>query len=109
MTDFARGNNEDPNRALEIKNPIADLSKDTGGVYIDAQISVKGPLQQMVEDLSTYYEASYVPPAQDYDGKFRSIDVKPLRVGLEGSSEDGLFLVAARFGEVEFGPLKRPC
>ena len=91
MTDFARGNNEDPNRALEIKNPIADLSKDTGGVYIDAQVSVKGPLQQMVEDLSTYYEASYVPPAQDYDGKFRSIDVKPLRVGLKVQAKTGYF------------------
>ena len=91
MTDFARGNNEDPNRALEIKNPIADLSKDTGGVYIDAQVSVKGPLQQMVEDLSTYYEASYVPPAQDYDGKFRTIDVKPLRTGLNIQAKTGYF------------------
>jgi VWFA-related protein len=91
MTDFARGNNEDPNRAQEIKNPIADLSKNTGGVYIDAQISVKGPLQQMVEDLSTYYEATYVPPAQEYDGKFRSIEVKPLRAGLKVQAKTGYF------------------
>jgi VWFA-related protein len=90
-TSFSRGNNEDPNRAQEIKNPIADLSKDTGGVYIDAQVSVKGPLQQMVEDLSTYYEASYIPPAQEYDGKFRSIDVKPLRVGLKIQAKTGYF------------------
>jgi hypothetical protein len=52
---------------------------------------VKGPLQQMVEDLSTYYEASYVPPQQEYDGKFRTIDVKPLRVGLKVQAKTGYF------------------
>jgi VWFA-related protein len=91
MTDFMRGNNEDPNRYLEIKSPMSDLSKDTGGLYIDAQVSVKGPLNQMLEDLSTYYEASYIPPAQEYDGKFRSIDVKPLRAGLKVQSKTGYF------------------
>jgi VWFA-related protein len=91
MTDFMRGNNEDPNRYLDIKNPISDLSKNTGGLYIDAQVSVKGALQQMVEDLSTYYEASYVPPVQEYDGKFRTIDVKPLRVGLSVQAKTGYF------------------
>jgi VWFA-related protein len=92
-TDFARGNNEDPNRYIEIKSPMADLSKDTGGLYIDAQVSVKGPLQQMLQDLSTYYEASYIPPPQDYDGKFRSIDVKPLRAGLKIQAKTGYFSV----------------
>lgn len=91
MTDFMRGNNEDPNRYLEIKSPMSDLSKDTGGLYIDAQLSVKGALNQMVEDLSTYYEASYIPPPQDYDGKFRSIDVKPLRAGLKIQAKTGYF------------------
>jgi VWFA-related protein len=93
MTDFARGNNEDPNRYLEIKNPMADLSKDTGGAYIDAQLSVRGPLQQMVQDLSTYYEASYIPPAQEYDGKFRTIGIKPLRAGLRIQAKTGYFAV----------------
>ncbi len=90
-TDFMRGNNEDPNRYLEIKSPMSGLSKDTGGIYIDAQVSVKGPLQQMVEDLSTYYEASYIPPSKEYDGKFRSIDVKPLRAGLRIQAKTGYF------------------
>jgi VWFA-related protein len=93
MTSFSRGNNEDPNRTLEIKSPMSDLSKDTGGIYIDAQLSVRGPLQQMVQDLSTYYEASYIPPAQDYDGKFRAIDIKPLRTGLKIQSKTGYFAV----------------
>jgi VWFA-related protein len=93
MTDFMRGNNEDPNRYLEIKSPMSDLSKDTGGTYIDAQISVRGPLQQMVQDMTTYYQASYVPPAQEYDGKFRTIGVKALRTGLNIQAKTGYFSV----------------
>ena len=91
MSDFMRGNNEDPNRYLEIKSPMTDLSKDTGGIYIDAQLSVKGPLQQMAQDLSTYYEATYTPPAQEYDGKFRNIAVKPVRAGLKVQAKTGYF------------------
>ena len=89
-TDFSR-NSEDSNRFQAIKSPMADLSKDTGGLYIDAQVSVKGPLQQMLQDLSTYYEATYIPPSQDYDGKFRTIDVKPLRAGLKIQTKTGYF------------------
>jgi len=91
MTDFARGNNEDPNRTVEIKSPMSDLSKDTGGVYIDAQLNVKGPLNQMVQDMSTYYEASYIPPPQNYDGKFRTIEIKPLQAGLKVQAKTGYF------------------
>lgn len=93
MTDFMRGNNEDPNRYLEIKNPLSDLSKTTGGIYIDAQVNVRGPLEQMVQDMSTYYEATYTPPAQAYDGKFRTIGVKPLRTGLNIQAKTGYFSV----------------
>jgi VWFA-related protein len=93
MTDFMRGNNEDPNRYLDIKNPLSDLSKNTGGIYIDAQMNVRGPLEQMVQDLSTYYEATYIPPTQAYDGKFRAIGVKPLRAGLSVQAKTGYFSV----------------
>jgi VWFA-related protein len=93
MTDFMRGNNEDPNQFREIKNPLSDLSKNTGGIYIDAQLSVRGALQQMVQDMTTYYQASYIPPAQEYDGKFRSITVKPLREGLNIQAKTGYFAV----------------
>ena len=56
-------------------------------------MSVRGPLDQMVQDLSTYYEATYIPPAQAYDGKFRAIGVKPLRAGLSIQAKTGYFSV----------------
>ncbi|HVC46878.1 MAG TPA: VWA domain-containing protein [Terracidiphilus sp.] len=73
------------------KGPMADLAKGTGGTYIDAQDSLKKPLQRILGDMTTYYQANYVPPIKDYDGKFRTIDVKALRAGLTVQTRTGYF------------------
>ena len=72
-------------------SPLAKLAASTGGAYIDGQDSVKKPLAQMLQDMTTYYQASYVPPPQEYDGTFRTIDIKPLRTGLNVRSKSGYF------------------
>jgi hypothetical protein len=78
-----------------IKSPLADMAKDTGGAYIDAQNNAKKPLQQMLQDLTTYYQASYVPPFQEYDGSFRTIAVKPVRKGLSIKTKTGYQALAS--------------
>jgi VWFA-related protein len=96
MTDFMRNGPEDlTNPFADTKSPMADFSKATGGAYIDAQNPTKKPLEQLVQDLSTYYQATYVPPFKEYDGKFRTIAVKPLRAGLSVQTKTGYFALAA--------------
>jgi VWFA-related protein len=96
MTDFMRSSGEDRTDPFaDTKSPMADFSKATGGAYIDGMSSTKKPLQQMVQDLSTYYQASYVPPFKEYDGKFRTIAVKPVRAGLTIKTKTGYFALAA--------------
>ncbi len=73
------------------KNPLAELSGSTGGAYIVPTDSLKKPLQQLIEDMSTYYEASYTPPIQEYDGRFRSVSINPVRKGLQCRSKAGYF------------------
>ncbi len=94
MTDFMRNGWEGNDPLGTIKSPLADLAKNTGGTYVDAQDDVKRPLQQMLQDMTTYYEASYVPPMQEYDGSFRTIAVKPLRTGLDIKTKTGYFALA---------------
>jgi len=95
MTDFMRSSGEDrTNPFADTKNPMAALSKNTGGEYIDARNNIKKPLDQMAEDLATYYLASYIPPFKDYDGKFRTISVKALRRGLSIDTKKGYFALA---------------
>jgi VWFA-related protein len=73
------------------KNPLAELAGNTGGAYIVASDNLKKPLQQLIEDMTTYYEASYVPPMREYDGKFRPVAVKAVRTGLKVRSRAGYF------------------
>lgn len=75
------------------KSPMAELGEKTGGAYITATDSIKKPLQQMIEDMNNFYEASYVPPLQEYDGKFRPVAITPVRSGLRIHSNAGYFAV----------------
>jgi VWFA-related protein len=95
ITDFMRNGFEDTKDPLgSNKSPLADLAKNTGGGYIDAQMSLKKPLEQMLQDMTTYYEAFYIPPIKDYDGSFRTITTKSLRAGLNVKTKTGYFAVA---------------
>ena len=91
MTDW---NRQWVNPFSEVKSPLADLATNTGGAYIDAQNNVRKPLQQMLQDMTTYYRASYPPPIQEYDGTFRTINVKPIRAGLDIRAKTGYFALA---------------
>ena len=92
-TDFMRGRG-DPYALMDTKNPLADLSNSTGGLYIDAQNSVKKPLQDMLEDMTTYYQMTYKPPIEEYDGSFRTIVAKPKRANLNLKTKSGYFALA---------------
>ncbi|MGA2217649.1 MAG: VWA domain-containing protein [Terracidiphilus sp.] len=95
MTDFMRNGVEDlTNPFADSKSPMIAFSKATGGAYIDGMNPTGKPLQQMVQDLTSYYQASYVPPFKEYDGKFRAIAVKPLRAGLDVQTKTGYFALA---------------
>ncbi len=73
------------------KSPFAELAESTGGVHITATDHLKKPMQQLVEDMTTYYEATYASPVQEYDGKFRTVSIKPIRKRLKIHSKAGYF------------------
>jgi VWFA-related protein len=73
------------------KSPLVAFAESTGGAYVPPGADMKKPLRRMIEDMTTYYEAAYVPPIDEYDGQFRAIDVKSLREGLKISSRAGYF------------------
>jgi VWFA-related protein len=73
------------------KDPLSNLAVSTGGAHVSAGDNLRKPLQRMIEDMTTYYEASYVPSVQDYDGQFHPVAVKPLRAGLKIQSRAGYF------------------
>ena len=73
------------------EDPMNALAESTGGTYVAPGESPKKPLEQLLEDMTTYYEASYVPPIGQYNGRFRPVTVKSAREGLQIRSRAGYF------------------
>jgi VWFA-related protein len=70
---------------------LADLSESTGGFLIANSNDLKGPLRRLNEDIETYYEISYAPEIQKYDGSFRKVLVKSPRTDLKIQARSGYF------------------
>jgi VWFA-related protein len=77
----------------EVRSPLVNLATGTGGVYIRAGASLKRPLDQLHDDLTTYYEAAYTPAIKNYDGQFRPIAIQPLRKDLVVRTRSGYFAI----------------
>ena len=71
--------------------PIGRLAEATGGRYIPAEVNMNKSIHLLVEDLTTYYVASYTSPISDYDGSFRAIAVRPLRKDVSIRTRSGYF------------------
>lgn len=73
------------------RDPLAGLTGNTGGSYVGSNESFRKPIKQMIADLSTYYEMSYLPPAHAYDGNFHSVKVATQRKDLRIRARAGYF------------------
>ena len=74
---------------------LQQLAEGTGGSYIGDEDNMKKPLADMIADMTVYYEASYSPRIDEYDGSFRAITIKPLRSGLKIRSQSGYLALPA--------------
>ncbi|HTQ55301.1 MAG TPA: VWA domain-containing protein [Bryobacteraceae bacterium] len=82
--------------AVRTSDPQASLralAEGTGGFLIANTNDVAKPLQRIIEDVNTYYEADYHPTSGKYDGRFRKIEVKLARADLRVESRDGYFAI----------------
>lgn len=75
----------------QLKSPIIKLASGTGGIYLRAGASSKRPLQELHDDLTSYYEASYVPNIKDYNGAFHPIAAHSERKGIVVRTRAGYF------------------
>ncbi len=80
----------DANR-MNTQDTLAMLADETGGFLTANTNDFTAPLQRVMEEVNTYYEVSYVPRIDQYDGKFRHISVKVDRSDLVVQSRAGYF------------------
>jgi VWFA-related protein len=67
------------------------LAEQTGGVLIANSNDVKAPIRKVSEDAQSYYEITYDPQIQKYDGAFRKVLVKTDIANLRVQSRAGYF------------------
>jgi VWFA-related protein len=70
---------------------LAFIAKGTGGFSMSGGNKSREPLQRLMSDIGSYYEASYTPVLKDYDGQFHSLDIEALRGGVTVRSRAGYF------------------
>src|SRR5579859_1424885 len=75
--------------------PIRDLAESTGGFLIGDSNDLRGPLRKVNEEISSYYEVTFDPHIQNYDGSFRKLAVAASRKDLVIHARNGYFALPA--------------
>jgi VWFA-related protein len=70
---------------------LRELAEDTGGTLIANTNDLGKGLDRVTADLASYYEIAYVPQSGEADGRFRKVDVKVTRKGVDVTSRSGYF------------------
>jgi VWFA-related protein len=81
----------DDSTRSNVQNSLADLSQSTGGFLVADTNDLRKPLQRISEDIGTYYEVTYTPEIDQYDGSFRKIAVKVSRPDVRVQTRSGYF------------------
>ena len=71
--------------------PIRDLAESTGGFLIGDSNDLRAPLRKVNEEISSYYELTFNPHIQNYDGSFRRMAVTASRKDLVIHGRNGYF------------------
>jgi VWFA-related protein len=87
---LASDNAEVSGRA-NVQEPIRDLAESTGGFLIGDSNDLRVPLRHVNEEISSYYELSFNPGIQNYDGSFRKLAVNANRKDLVIHARNGYF------------------
>ena len=90
------GNAQAADMAIEagranVQDTLAILADSTGGFLIANTNAFTGKLKRLTEDIETYYEISYDPQIQKYDGSFRKVSIRTDVPNLRLQSRSGYF------------------
>ena len=71
--------------------PLRDLAESTGGFLVSDSNDLRGPLRHINEEINSYYEITFSPGIEKYDGSFRKLTVEAARKGLVIHARNGYF------------------
>jgi len=100
-------NAENAGRA-NVQLSIRDLSEATGGFLIGDSNDLRTPLRRVNEEISSYYELSYNPHIENYDGSFRKLRLDTDRKNLVLHARNGYFALPPEARAAGLAPFELP-
>jgi VWFA-related protein len=104
---MASDNAETAGRA-NVQESIRDLAESTGGFLIGDSNDLRVPLRHVNEEISSYYELSFNPGIQNYDGSFRKLAVNANRKDLVIHARNGYFALPPEARAAGLQPFEVP-
>ena len=83
--------NAEESLRANVQESLNEFAKSTGGFLIANTNDFKPAMARVATDIGSYYEAAYAPVSQEFDGRFRRIEVKVTRPGVTVQSRSGYF------------------
>jgi hypothetical protein len=77
---------------------LGQLSEETGAVLVGGSNDLRKGTDKVLADAAAYYEISYLPSSNAYDGTYRKIDTKVSRAGVKLQSRAGYFALPPSVG-----------
>jgi VWFA-related protein len=74
-----------------VQTELRNLSESTGGFLIGNTNDLRAPLRKVVEEIESYYEISYAPQIETYDGRFHKTAVHLLNSDAKVQARSGYF------------------
>jgi VWFA-related protein len=87
---------------------IRDLAEATGGFLIGDSNDLRTPLREVNEEIASYYELSFNPDIQNYDGSFRKLSVSTSRKNLVIHARNGYFALPPEARAAGLQPFELP-
>src|ERR1700735_2311404 len=87
---------------------LRDMAESTGGFLIGDSNDLRPPLRQVNEEISSYYELSYNPGIESYDGGFRKLSVSANRKDLVIHARNGYFALPPEARAAGLAPFELP-
>jgi VWFA-related protein len=90
------------------QSELRNLADTTGGFMVSDSNDLRVPLRRINEEIGSYYEISYNPGIQNYDGSFRRIKVEASRKDLVVQARNGYFALPVELRQSGMMPFEPP-
>jgi VWFA-related protein len=82
------------------QSPLNQLARKTGGFLITDSNDLRKPIGKIAEDISSWYEVSYSPKIENFDGHFRKVTVQVTRPHVVVQGRSGYFALPPAVNKV---------